>query len=123
MICQQCKREGKKSKVYVEMTTLLRIWRQMPYYDEDGNYRQRLIERLKPPSIHVLKRSPVSGSDVQEGWKILQDRFWNPASKRQSAVHRQAKAHPDSSGECSHGQVMERLLTMPTHREQSHLLL
>ena len=37
MICGQCEREGKKSKVYVGLPTgTLMGW--VSYYDEDGNY-------------------------------------------------------------------------------------
>ena len=37
MICEQCKREGKKSKVYVGRSTRTAVaW--ISYYDEDGHY-------------------------------------------------------------------------------------
>ena len=37
MICQKCKRDGKRSKVYVGTSTVTAMYSQ-PYYDEDGKY-------------------------------------------------------------------------------------
>ena len=59
MICEQCKEEGKKSKVYVGLTKKTTItW--IPYYDEEGRYVNA------DPNVTTTEYACTNGHDFQE---------------------------------------------------------
>jgi hypothetical protein len=55
MICEQCKAEGKKSKVYVGSTASTCMGGGGAYYDEDGQYH------YYDPNYHTTRYSCSNG--------------------------------------------------------------